>query len=1013
MDLTSPSTDAFSVTLYNLSATYNVYIWIDLNNDGLFTDANDFVGESSSVAFGSQTTTYAFTGNITIPSGVSAGLHRMRIRVVYDSGISAACDAENYGGGNDYWVNIVPTCTAPVTQASNFADIANSNDINISWTPNDGNNVLVIARTATTTAVAPLNGTIYPNVSSQFNNGQTTTGTGNYVVYNSNYGSSGNAVDVTGLTTNTNYSFDIYEYNSSTNCYIATAYTNSATAITCTPPSAVTSFSSSGTTATQTTISWSGGTGTNTLVVARVGGTATAPTGGVTYSNANTAYGTLGTGLGTGYIVYNGTGTGPITITGLTAGITYTFDCYSFNSGPPTCYGLDYMGTVQTVNPMSYTSATTTQINTTVSPGTTSQEIVGLQIVTSGNTSPLDLTSITFNTTGSTNPGTDIVQAEIYFTGNSSTFATGTLLATIPSPNGTYTINGSSSPALPSTALAAASTGTNTNYFWIAYDIQTVGGGAVQGDNVAAAVTDFQLNSAEQSPGLSSTATATRQLEFTYCTFSCTNSACGGSGSSAGFSSIGIDLSTAGSPNTTNLYNSGCAGTTYHNYSSTTYSVTQGVSYILTSTLTDLGWEEDDGYPIELTAYVDWSDDGVFTDSGDQIWSPITSLTSGSSGTATFTVPGGAVPGAHRLRVIETETQSVTPDVPNSCGVVGATTGQAYDFTLNVIAGCTAPATQATGFISTPGFTDINISWTPNSGTNLLVIARATTTSAVIPANGTAYSTVSSVFNNGQSTTGTGNYVVYNDGAGSSGNTVDVTGLGSGVSYTFDIYEYNSTGICYIASTYSNAVTTESCTPPTTQASSMSFSSVSNTSMNVTWTAGNGTNEIVIARASANSAVTPTSGISYSTANLQFNDGQSTTGTGNYVVYNGSSSSQTITVTGLTPNTSYSFDVYEYNISPNCYKTPALTSSQTTTNAMAYTSSTTTQNDNTVAPGSTSQEIVGLQVLMSGATSALSLTSITFNTTSSTSPGTDIYSGRNLFNGNLFHFWHFNSACNN
>ena len=147
--------------------------------------------------------------------------------------------------------------------------------------------------------------------------------------------------------------------------------------------------------------------------------------------------------------------------------------------------------------------------------------------------------------------------------------------------------------------------------------------------------------------------------------------------------------------------------------------------------------------------------------------------------------------------------------------------------------------------------------------------------------------------------------------------------------------------------------------------------------------------KLVIARLTSTSAVAPVSGLSYSTANLQFNDGQSTTGTGNYVVYNGSSASQTITVTGLAVNTSYSFDVYEYSLSPNCYS-GAYTSSQSTTNAMAYVSSTTTQNNTTLAPNSGPNELICLKVVTAGITSPLTLTSITFNTSGSSYAAGDI-----------------------
>jgi hypothetical protein len=96
---------------------------------------------------------------------------------------------------------------------------------------------------------------------------------------------------------------------------------------------------------------------------------------------------------------------------------------------------------------------------------------------------------------------------------------------------------------------------------------------------------------------------------------------------------------------------------------------------------------------------------------------------------------------------------------------------------------------------------------------------------------------------------------------------------------------------------------------PTVASSSVSASSAAATTMNVSWTSGNGNARLVVARLNATSAVAPTNNTLY-TANAAFG-GTSTTGTGNFVVYNGTGTS--VTVTGLAASTQYAFDVYEYN----------------------------------------------------------------------------------------------------
>ena len=129
---------------------------------------------------------------------------------------------------------------------------------------------------------------------------------------------------------------------------------------------------------------------------------------------------------------------------------------------------------------MTFVSSTTTQNNTaTVAINSTNNDIIGIQIVTSGSASPLAATSFSFNTTGTTAPATDISNARLYYTGTSSSFlATTQNGATVTSPNGAFTISGFSQ------TLAVG-----TNYFWLTYDITS---GAVAG-NIVDAVCDSTI----------------------------------------------------------------------------------------------------------------------------------------------------------------------------------------------------------------------------------------------------------------------------------------------------------------------------------------------------------------------------------------------------------------------------------------------------------------------------------------------------------------------------------------
>jgi hypothetical protein len=97
-------------------------------------------------------------------------------------------------------------------------------------------------------------------------------------------------------------------------------------------------------------------------------------------------------------------------------------------------------------------------------------------------------------------------------------------------------------------------------------------------------------------------------------------------------------------------------------------------------------------------------------------------------------------------------------------------------------------------------------------------------------------------------------------------------------------------------------------TTPTTAASNVTVIP-SATSATVNFTAGNGQGRIVIARLSSSLAVAPTNNTLYAASAVY--GSANTTGTGNFIVYMGNGTS--VSVTGLTASTGYTFDVYEYN----------------------------------------------------------------------------------------------------
>jgi hypothetical protein len=120
-----------SVEFTSNYSTQYFAIWGDWNNDGDWDDAGEHLWSSS---------TNQWNGNvesIAIPSTVSLGSYRMRIRSNYSAAISAteSCSSLSYGEVHDYTVTVTtpPACPAPT-----FASItASDSSAMLTWNSND------------------------------------------------------------------------------------------------------------------------------------------------------------------------------------------------------------------------------------------------------------------------------------------------------------------------------------------------------------------------------------------------------------------------------------------------------------------------------------------------------------------------------------------------------------------------------------------------------------------------------------------------------------------------------------------------------------------------------------------------------------------------------------------------------------------------------------------------------------------------------------------------------------
>ncbi len=166
---------------------------------------------------------------------------------------------------------------------------------------------------------------------------------------------------------------------------------------------------------------------------------------------------------------------------------------------------------------------------------------------------------------------------------------------------------------------------------------------------------------------------------------------------------------------------------------------------------------------------------------------------------------------------------------------------------------------------------------------------------------------------------GTSNIIVEvcfnNNNAGTASSTLTTltTGLPTGTSrwYTAD----NTATVCSGTAVTTTGSTSRPnarlfiITEPTVNASNIQVTNIGNTSATINWSIGNGRKRMVVVRESSVLAIAPINFNNY-IASPQISMSQ-VTGLNNFVVYN--DTGNTVTLSGLSLNTNYSIDIYEYN----------------------------------------------------------------------------------------------------
>jgi hypothetical protein len=266
------------------------------------------------------------------------------------------------------------------------------------------------------------------------------------------------------------------------------------------------------------------------------------------------------------------------------------------------------------------------------------------------------------------------------------------------------------------------------------------------------------------------------------------------------------------------------------------------------------------------------------------VWTKFSILVSGKSSTNPSPQYGYVAP----FRTASAMTVGV--DIDDFCMYLGAVDNTAPD-PITVPNFASVAATQMT------------VSWTaPGTGTDgggyLVVRGLADPTTAP---------NVNGIYAIG-STVASGQQVVY---IGTNTSFVD-NGLSNSTHYYYRIYTVDkafnySGGVALDGSTTAPSYASE----PTVQASNITFANITPTSFDINWTnSGDGTNHLVVVKSGSAVDANPTDGGSY-TPSTTFGVGGSQLGTGNYVVYN--STGNTVSISGLSKVTKYYVSIFEFN----------------------------------------------------------------------------------------------------
>ncbi|HEV7331205.1 MAG TPA: T9SS type A sorting domain-containing protein [Flavisolibacter sp.] len=221
---------------------------------------------------------------------------------------------------------------------------------------------------------------------------------------------------------------------------------------------------------------------------------------------------------------------------------------------------------------------------------------------------------------------------------------------------------------------------------------------------------------------------------------------------------------------------------------------------------------------------------------------------------------------------------------------------------------------------------ELSLAWTKGNGQRRIVIAKKGSNVTAVPADGTDY-TSSATFGLGQQIAA-GEYVVYDDNH----YITTVSGLDPASTYYFKIFEYDGTGTStvYLTTTYASANASTAVTP-TVQAQVQPTTNITDKTLRLNFTPGNGRARLVIGRKGSPVNFTPTSLTAYDYDN--YFGSSDDLGNGNFAL--AYTTENAVTIQSLQPNSTYHFAVYELNgFNQPLYLAPPTITSATTTGTL-------------------------------------------------------------------------------